>query len=64
MFHARIKHLQIQYHFMKEINAFGKLNFENVRLKNQLVDVFIQLLGTTKFRKFKENIDVLNFKKT
>lgn len=41
MFHARIKHLQIQYHFMKEINAFGKLNFENVRLKNQLVDVFI-----------------------
>lgn len=41
MFHARIKHLEIQYQFVKEKNSFGKLNFEHVRLKNQFVDIFI-----------------------
>lgn len=41
MFHARIKHLKIQYHFAKEKNVFGKINFEHVRLKNQLANIFI-----------------------
>ncbi len=48
MFHANIKHIEVHYHFVKENIIFGKFNLEHVATKNELIDIFMKLLGKRK----------------
>nr|XP_016450848.1 PREDICTED: uncharacterized mitochondrial protein AtMg00810-like [Nicotiana tabacum] len=47
--HARTKHVELDYHFVREKVAQGQLITQFVRSKDQLVDVHTKALGTDQF---------------
>lgn len=63
MFYANVKHIEVHYHFVKESIIFGKFNLEHVATKNELNDIFMKLLGKTKYMTCRKNINVLSLKK-
>jgi hypothetical protein len=54
VYHARTKHIEMQYHFIKKKVLAREINFVHVSIEDQVVDIFIKALGTTKLRKFRK----------
>lgn len=40
IFHARTKHIKLDYHFIQELIEYGKLHLSFVNSKHQLADIF------------------------
>ena len=53
-FHARTKHIDIQYHFVQEAVEDGKITLKYIPTDENLVDIFTKLLAKAKFRRFTE----------
>jgi hypothetical protein len=49
-FHARTKHIDIQYHFVRDMVEDGKVNLENVGTLENVADALTKPTDTTKFR--------------
>ena len=47
IFHARTKHVELYYHFVREKTLQGEVNLKYVNTYNQVVDIF-----TKKFKSF------------
>lgn len=47
--HARTKHIDLDYHFVREKVAKGSLITRFVRSQNQLADIFTKALSTNQF---------------
>ncbi|KAJ3705170.1 hypothetical protein LUZ61_008875 [Rhynchospora tenuis] len=62
MFHARTKHIEIDYHFVRERVASNKLCVRFVCSKDQLADVMTKPLATTRFQFLRNKLNV--FQKT
>ncbi|MCO5576957.1 hypothetical protein L7F22_030778 [Adiantum nelumboides] len=50
MFHARIKHIEVHYHFIKERVLDGSINLIFVRTDDQVATIFMKALGAEKLR--------------
>ncbi len=59
VYHARTKHIEVHYHFIKEKVLAKEIEFIHVSIEDQVVDIFIKALGTDKLKKFQKMLVVL-----
>ncbi|XP_071704708.1 secreted RxLR effector protein 161-like [Rutidosis leptorrhynchoides] len=52
VFHARTKHVEVHYHFIREKVLKGEVNLGHVRTENQVADIFTKSLVGSKFEQF------------
>jgi len=50
VYHARTKHIEVHYHFIREKVLAKEIDFIHVSTKNQVVDIFIKALNINKQR--------------
>jgi hypothetical protein len=59
VFHARTKHIEVHYHFIREKILAKEIDFIHVNTENQIVDIFTKALGIDKLKKFRKIVGVL-----
>jgi len=50
VFHARTKHIEVHYHFIREKVLAGEIDLIYVNTEDQVVDIFTKVLGAEKHR--------------
>ena len=58
VFHARTKHIEIDFHFVRERVANKKLDIQFIYSKDQVADGFTKALPTRSFEEFKRNLNL------
>ncbi len=48
VFHARTKHIEVHYHFIKEKVLAGEIDLIYVSTKDQVANIFTKVLGAEK----------------
>ena len=51
-FHARTKHIDIRYHFIREAVENGNINMQYIPTNNNIADIFTKPLAKAKFERF------------
>jgi hypothetical protein len=54
VYHARTKHIEVHYHFIRE-----KIDLIHVSNEDQVANIFTKALGTYKLRRFRKMLGVL-----
>ena len=57
-FHARTKHVKIHYHFLKEKVLQEELEIHQVKTEDEVADLFTKGLNTTRFQKFRDQLNM------
>jgi hypothetical protein len=52
VYHARTKHIEVHYHFIREKVLAKEINFIYVSTKDQVADIFTKALSTYKLKRF------------
>ena len=52
VFHARTKHIEVHYHFIRKKVLSGEIDLEYVNTEEQVADIFTKALGAEKLRRF------------
>ena len=60
VFHARAKHIEIDFHFVRERVTKKQLQIRFIASQDQLADGFTKALPPQKFEVFKYNLNLLN----
>lgn len=58
IFHARTKHIEIDYHFVRERVAHNRLDIKFISTKDQIADEFTKTLPVKSLDEFKRNINL------
>jgi hypothetical protein len=58
VFHARTKHIEVDYHFIRERVARKQLNIRFISSNDQLADGFTKLLSLEKLTSFQHNLNI------
>jgi hypothetical protein len=58
VFHCRMKHVEIDYHFVREIIAMKQLEVRAITSKDQVVDIMTMALLTPTFKHFRNNMNL------
>jgi histone deacetylase 1/2 len=59
VFHARAKHIEIDFHFVSEKVARKQLEIRFVATRDQIADGFTKALGTQPFDRFRDNLNLI-----
>ncbi len=59
VYHAKTKHIEVHYHFIKEKVLAKEIDLIHVSTKDQVADIFTKALGTYKLKKFRKMLGVL-----
>jgi hypothetical protein len=59
VYHARKKHIEVHYHFIREKNFPKEIDLIHVSTKDQVVDIFAKALGANKLKRFRKMFGVL-----
>jgi hypothetical protein len=59
VYHARIKHIEVHYHFIREKVLAKEIDLIHVSIEDQVADIFTKALGTDKLKKFRKMLGVL-----
>ncbi len=59
VYHARTKHIEVHYHFIREKVLAKEIDLIHVSTKNQVADIFTKALSTDKLKKFRKMLSVL-----
>ncbi len=59
VYHARTKHIEVHYHFIREKVLAKEIDLIHVNIENQVANIFTKVLGTDKLRKFLKMLGVL-----
>jgi hypothetical protein len=59
-FHARTKHVEVHYHFVREKVLEGKIKMYQTKTENQVADIFTKGLNTAKFRDFRKQLGMVS----
>ena len=62
MFHDKSKHIEIKYHYIRDIVQRGAVKLLYVATKEQIDDVLTKPLARLKFEYFRERLGVLQIK--
>ena len=58
VFHARTKHIEVHYHFVREKVLSRDIEKHYVKIDMQVVDMFTKFLDSTRIKQFKEYINL------
>lgn len=58
VFHARTKHIEVDFHFVKQIVTNKALEVRFVSSKDQVADIFTKALGRPALIKFRGNLNL------
>jgi hypothetical protein len=59
VYHAKTKHIEVHYHFIREKVPEKKIDLIHVNAEDQVANIFTKALGTNKLRKFRKMLGVL-----
>ncbi|KAJ9558528.1 hypothetical protein OSB04_013142 [Centaurea solstitialis] len=59
VFHARTKHVEVDYHFVREQVTQGKLNVKFISTDDQIADVFTKPLSSQRFEFLRSKLQVV-----
>ena len=59
VFHDKLKHIKIKYHYIKDMVQRGAVNLMYVAIDELIVDVLTKPLARVKFEYFREKLGVL-----
>lgn len=62
VFHARAKHIEIDFHFVRERVANKQLRIIFISSKDQLADGFTKALAVRLFEDFRHNLNLTQYK--
>jgi histone deacetylase 1/2 len=60
VFHARTKHSEIDFYFVREMVAMGALDVQFIASGDHLADVFTKPVTQLIFRRFRANINLVH----
>jgi hypothetical protein len=60
VFHARTKHIEIDFHFVREKVALGALHVRFIASADQIADVFTKPVTQMVLRKFRSNLNLVH----
>ena len=60
VFHARTKHIEIDFHFVRERVAQKLLDIRFINTDDQLVDGFTKPITTSKLKEFRFNLNLVS----
>ena len=58
VFHARMKHIEVHYHFIRKRVLDGDIDLTYVGTDEQVADIFTKALGAEKLRRFRAMLGV------
>ena len=58
VFHARSKHIQVHYHFVREKIVKGLIELRHIKTEDRVVNIFTKPLRKDKFFKFKRKLSL------
>jgi hypothetical protein len=58
--HSRTKHIDIQYHFLRDHHQKGDIEITYVNTQNQLADIFTKPLDEKTFSKLRNELNILD----
>ena len=61
IFHARTKHIEVHYHYVRERLSAGEISLAYVPTHDNLADLFIKALPREKFEAFRKALALLPF---
>ncbi len=59
MFHARTKHIEVHYHFIREKVLAGEIDLIYVNTEDRVADIFTKVLGAEKHHRFRSMLGVM-----
>ena len=59
VFHDNLKHIEIKYHFIRDMVQRGALKLQYVATEEHIADVLTKPLARVKFEYFREKLGVL-----
>jgi hypothetical protein len=59
VYHARTKHIEVHYHFIKKKNLAKEIDLIHVSIKDQVATIFTKALGINKLKRFRKMFGVL-----
>jgi hypothetical protein len=59
VFHARSKHIDVCFHFIRECVGDGKLDIEHVRTEEQIADILTKPLARTQFCELRAKLGIV-----
>ena len=62
VFHNKSKHIEIKYHYIRDMVQRGAVKLQYVATDDQIVDVLMKPLARVKFEYFREKLGVLEIK--
>ena len=62
VFHDKLKHIEIKYHYIKDMVQRGAVKLQYVATKEQIADVLTKPLARAKFEYYREKLGVLQIK--
>ena len=62
VFHDKSKHIEIKYHYIRDMLQRGVVKLQYVATNEQISDVLTKPLARVKFEYFRDNLGVLHIK--
>jgi hypothetical protein len=59
VYHARTKHIELHYHFIREKVLVREINLIHVSIENQVANIFTKALSIDKLKRFRKMLCVL-----
>ena len=59
VFHDKSKHIEIKYHYIRDLVQRGAVKLQYVATEEQIADVLMNPLARVKFKYLRENLGVL-----
>jgi hypothetical protein len=59
VYHAKTKHIEVHYHFIREKVITKEIDLIHVSTKDQVANIFTKALSTDKLKKFRKMLSVL-----
>ena len=59
VFHARTKHVEVHYHFIREKVLKEEINMQQIKTDDQVADLFIEGLNTGKHESFRCQLNMV-----
>ncbi|PKU78661.1 Retrovirus-related Pol polyprotein from transposon TNT 1-94 [Dendrobium catenatum] len=58
VFHARTKHIEIDYHFIREHISSGNIQLVHIPTKDQIADVLTKSFSTARFNELRSKLTI------